>query len=97
VNTRRCGSDQVRRVDVRIIAATNRDLKKRVQDGRFREDLYYRLDVYNIEVPPLRMRKEDIALLSRVFLHEFLAEMDKPVRDFTAEAVAVMEAYALAG
>jgi len=91
------GSDQVRRVDVRIIAATNRDLKKRVQDGRFREDLYYRLDVYNIEVPPLRMRKEDIALLSRVFLHEFLAEMDKPVRDFTAEAVAVMEAYAWPG
>ncbi len=87
------GSDQVRRVDVRIIAATNRDLKKRVQDGSFREDLYYRLDVYTIQVPPLRDRKEDIVLLARVFLHDFLAEMDKPVRDFSAAALAAMTAY----
>ena len=87
------GSDQVRRVDVRIIAATNRDLKKRVQDGSFREDLYYRLDVYTIQVPPLRARKEDITLLARVFLHDFLAEMDKPVRDFSTASLAVMTAY----
>ncbi len=87
------GSDQVRRVDVRVIAATNRDLKKRVQEGSFREDLYYRLDVYTIQVPPLRDRKVDIEILARAFLQEFLVEMDKPVRDFSLAALAAMTAY----
>ncbi len=91
------GSDLVRRVDVRIIAATNHDLKKRVQEGSFREDLYYRLDVYTIQVPPLRDRKEDITLLARTFLRDFLTEMDKPVRDFSASALAAMTNYAWPG
>ncbi len=91
------GSDQLRHVDVRVIAATNRDLKRRVQEGGFREDLYYRLDVYTIQMPPLRARKEDIEVLARAFLQQFLLEMDKPVRDFSAAALAAMTAYAWPG
>jgi len=87
------GSDRVRTVDVRIIAATNRDLKALVREGRFREDLFYRLDVYGITVPPLRERREDIPLLARTFLRELAAETDRPVTDFTPAAIEVLLRY----
>jgi len=91
------GSDQVRSVDVRFIAATNRDLRERVREGRFREDLFYRLDVYTIVVPPLRERRADIPLLSRWFLRELAAETDRPVREFTPAALAMLERYSWPG
>jgi two-component system response regulator AtoC len=87
------GSDVVRRVDLRVIAATHRDLDVMVSEGRFREDLLYRLDVYKIHVPPLRDRREDIPLLADSFLQTFRAEMDKPVERFTDEALASLSAY----
>jgi len=91
------GSDQVRTVDVRFIAATNRDPKQLVREGRFREDLLYRLDVYSIVVPPLRERREDISLLTRIFLQELVTETDKKVTSFTPPALAVLERYAWPG
>jgi DNA-binding NtrC family response regulator len=87
------GSDSIRRVDVRILAATNRDLQKRVRDGRFREDLYYRLDVYTIRVPPLRDRLEDVPDLAEAFLAELRSEMDKPVLGFTEQALSTLSRY----
>ena len=87
------GSDQVRSADVRFLAATNRDLKELVRQGRFREDLFYRLDVYSIVVPPLRERGEDIALLAETFLREISQETDKPVQCFTPEAIRVLLRY----
>jgi len=85
------GSDEIKTVDVRIIAASNRDLKDLVRQGKFREDLFYRLDVYNILVPPLRERQEDIPFLAQTFLKELAAETEKAVRGFTP---AVLEAFA---
>jgi two-component system response regulator AtoC len=87
------GSESIRRVDVRVVAATNRDLRQLVHEGRFREDLLYRLDVYNIHIPPLRERGEDIPLLAQAFLGDLRAEMDKPVTQFTDAALAVLSRY----
>ncbi len=87
------GSDQVRSADVRFLAATNRDLKELVRQGSFREDLFYRLDVYSIVVPPLRDRGEDIVLLAESFLREISQEMDKPVQRFTQDALRVLLSY----
>jgi two-component system response regulator AtoC len=87
------GSDVVRRVDLRVIAATHRDLEKMVKAGEFREDLLYRLDVYKIYVPPLRERNDDIALLTQSFLETFRAEMDKPVERFSDEAMQALCHY----
>jgi two-component system, NtrC family, response regulator AtoC len=87
------GSNQVRAMDVRFIAATNRELKAVVQEGKFREDLLYRLDVYSIVVPPLRSRREDIPLLAQTFLHELASEMDKKVMAFTPAALERLKRY----
>jgi len=87
---RRVGGSQDVKVDVRIIAATNRDLEKAVADGSFREDLYYRLDVIPIRLPPLRLRTSDIPLLVTHFLEKFSEESGKPVPTLTPEAIHVL-------
>ncbi len=81
----RVGGEQTISCDVRVVAATNRNLEKEVKEGRFREDLYYRLNVVNIFVPPLRERKDDIPLLVTSFLSEFNKENDKNIESFDAE------------
>jgi len=91
------GSNQVRAVDVRFIAATNRDLKDLVRDGKFREDLLYRLDVYSIVVPPLRQRREDVALLAQSFLQELAAEIDKKITAFSPAALEALGQYSWPG
>lgn len=87
------GSTQEVKVDVRIVSSTNRDLAQAVRDGDFREDLYYRLKVVSIVLPPLRERREDIPLLARAFLEQAVAEHD--LRDFRLdpEAIRVLQAY----
>lgn len=90
---RRVGSSQTRKVDVRIIAATNKNLEDEVKKGNFREDLFYRLSVITIYVPPLRERIEDIPLLAEKFLREISVELKKPYLQFSAEAVKMMQAY----
>ncbi|MGD2062815.1 MAG: sigma-54 dependent transcriptional regulator, partial [Nitrospirota bacterium] len=87
------GSDKVRHADVRFMAATHRDLWGLVAEGAFREDLLYRLDVYRVNVPPLRNRQEDIPLLARTFMRDLGAEIGKPVADFTDEAMAALNGY----
>ena len=87
------GTDAIRRVDVRVIAATNRDLRQMVRDNTFREDLLYRLDVYHIRVPPLRERAEDIPLLAEAFFTELRQEMDKQVDGFLPEAMGALSRY----
>lgn len=80
-------------VDVRIIAATNKDFEKEIAEGRFREDLYYRLSVIPIQLPPLRERREDIPLLARHFLERFRKSMEKPLQGISPEAVSKLESY----
>lgn len=89
----RLGSDSVLKVDVRIIAATNRDLLADVQAGRFREDLYYRLNVVNLRMPALRERSEDIPLLARHFLERFAARNRKELKGFTPATMDVLVRY----
>jgi len=89
----RVGGTKPIRVDVRIIAATNRDLKKAVDEGRFRDDLYYRLNVITIQIPPLRERKEDIPLLVHRFIEKFNIELGKRVERISEEALKLLMQY----
>ncbi len=90
---RRVGGNDDIRVDVRVIAATNRDLEAGIAKGTFREDLYYRLNVIQIKTPALRERRSDIMLLARHFLIKFAERQNKPVREFEPEAAKVLESY----
>src|SRR5215471_13152249 len=87
------GSTEESDVNVRIIAATNKDFEKEIAEGRFREDLYYRLSVIPIQVPALRERREDIPLLARHFLERFRKSMEKPIEGISPEAMSKLEAY----
>src|SRR5579859_582993 len=87
------GSTEETDVDVRIIAATNKEFEKEIAEGRFREDLYYRLSVIPIHLPSLRERREDIPLLARHFLDRFRTSMEKPIGAISPEAMRRLEAY----
>jgi two-component system response regulator PilR (NtrC family) len=87
------GSTEEIDVDVRIIAATNKEFEKEIAEGRFREDLYYRLSVIPIQLPALRERREDIPLLARHFLETFRKTMEKPIEGLSPEAVRRLETY----
>jgi len=89
----RVGSNQVLKADVRIIAATNRDLEKRLSDGLFRQDLYYRINVFPISLPPLRDRKDDILLLADYLVAKYAKKMGKKVRRISTWAINMMFAY----
>ncbi len=91
------GSSQTKRVDVRVIAATNRDLERAVAEGRFRSDLYFRLNVLPITVPPLRERREDIPLLVLAFAERYARELGKPIQRVSRETMQRLTNYAWPG
>jgi PAS domain S-box-containing protein len=87
------GSSKTVKVNVRIIAATNRDLYQEVQEGKFREDLYYRLNVFPINVPPLRERSDDVALLASAFTEKFAKRMGRPIAQLSPEDIQRLKVY----
>jgi DNA-binding NtrC family response regulator len=89
----RVGGNETIRVDVRVVAASNRDLKQMVADGKFREDLYYRLNIVQIELPPLRARKSDIPTLAHHFLRKYREENKRGIESFTDAALRALVAY----
>lgn len=91
------GSDEKIRLDVRIIAATNRDLKQAVREGEFREDLYFRLNVVEIALPPLRNRMQDLPFLIHHFIQKFNAQLGKQIEGMTAEASDCLQRYSYPG
>ena len=91
------GSTRAKKVDVRFVAATNKDLQRDVAEGQFREDLYYRLNVITINLPPLRDRPEDVEPLANHFLRRFAARMAKNINMVEAEALAALQAYSWPG
>ena len=93
----RVGSNKPIKVDVRLISATNREIETLIKDGTFREDLYYRLKVVTVHLPPLRERRQDIPLLLNHFIGEFSQAHKKPVREIEREAVNILSSYAWPG
>jgi transcriptional regulator with PAS, ATPase and Fis domain len=89
----RVGGERPIQVDFRTICATNEDLRKAVAEGRFREDFFYRINVFMIEAPPLRERRSDIGPLARHFVERFAREMDKKITEISAEAMALLEGF----
>ncbi|MFL6542773.1 MAG: sigma 54-interacting transcriptional regulator, partial [Chthoniobacterales bacterium] len=89
----RVGGNQTLKADVRLIAATNKDLAKLVAEGKFRDDLYFRLNVVHITMPPLRERKEDIPLLVNSFVRHFSKQNDKPLLEVTPDAMNMLLTY----
>ncbi len=90
---KRVGGTEIIRVDVRVVVATSRDLEKMMSDGTFREDLFWRLNVVPLVLPPLRHRREDISELARHFLRKFCQRDRKEIEDFTDETLAMLDAY----
>lgn len=93
----RIGGHQTIRVDIRIIAATNRSLQTMVKAGTFREDLFYRLNVIHLQLPPLRERREDIALLANHFLQKFSSENQRDIIDIDPTAMSILSAWSWPG
>jgi DNA-binding NtrC family response regulator len=93
----RVGGTAPEPVDIRILAASHRVLQEEIAAGRFREDLYYRLDVVSIPLPPLRERGEDIVVIARWFLQKFAREMDSRARSFAPAAIAAMRRHGWPG
>ncbi len=91
------GTNRRLAIDVRIVSSTNRDLRGAIREGKFREDLYHRLNVFPVKLPPLREREEDIATLANAFLAQFCRELAKPPLVLSAEAATVLEHYAWPG
>ena len=94
---RRLGGTEETQADIRVIAATNQALEKMVAEGRFREDLYYRINVIQVHLPPLRDRREDVPLLAEHFLAKYAQGVEKPVRGISRDALALLSAYAWPG
>jgi transcriptional regulator with GAF, ATPase, and Fis domain len=91
------GSSRTQKVDVRVIAATNRDLKQATKEGKFREDLYYRLNVFPIELPPLRERGHDISLLASTFANKFAQRMGRLIEPLSEACIGRLKAYGWPG
>ena len=96
-NFERLGSTKPLHVNVRIIAATNRDIEQEVKDGKFRRDLFYRLNVFPIVIPPLRERPEDIPLLVRAFVKEFQKRMGKEIESIPKKTMQALQSYSWPG
>lgn len=96
-HVRPLGSSHIHQVDVRILAATNRDLKSAVEEGHFREDLYYRLETFTLRIPPLREREEDIELLAGYFLSRFGMQMGKSINGLSPQALLRLKGYTYPG
>jgi len=96
-NFRRVGGIEDIAVDVRIIAASNKEIDREVKEGRFREDLFYRLNVIPIQMPPLRERKEDIRLLAEHFFEKHTKELGKEIKGISREAMDYLESYSYPG
>lgn len=91
------GTNTTRSINVRVIAATNKDLSEEVRQGRFRQDLYYRLATFLIHIPPLRQRLQDVPYLAHALLQDAIQQMGKSVKGFSTEALACLQAYAWPG
>jgi transcriptional regulator with GAF, ATPase, and Fis domain len=91
------GNPSTIKVDVRIIAATNRDLRKVIEEGRFREDLFYRLEVFPIVVPPLRDRKDDIPLIANSLMRKFCTRVGKEIDNITGDVIQELQNYTWPG